>query len=679
MTLNKAASTIQLSPADKEFMLGIIKAAPVRKPIEDIAAWIEGRRVLPSSTPIPGLWRNSVTPYGIEIMNSLSPNSGIQRVVVMKSRKCGLTTIIENAVAYYMLENPSEILYTTASEDLAQDWGNNKIMAVIESLGGMDRITANTTNAKSRRTGNTSLKKEYIGGKLDIMSSNSKSARRQLDKRVLFIDEVDGVQAVTATGEGLWTEVLFGHTASWGSKRKIALFGSPTTFEASLTNHYYQQGDCRVFLLPCPYCGKLLELKLDIESNAAYGLKAETKAGEIIGAYYLCEHCGEAITNEQKLDMFSDNPRCIKHPKKKTEQYRWEATKKAEDSAWRSYHLNALYSPIGMLTFTDVVKARTIAEAGDHIDMRSYVNIYMGRPFKDEGSRPKIENIIELRGDYKSGTVPHDVLFLTMAIDVQRGSVKDEQNPPRLELEVLGHGLGYRTWSILYKSIEGETDDPYGGAWEDLNEWARDSGYLTFTRADGVPLKPQLTFIDSGDQAETVYQFCGEWQNTYPSKGFGFIKVDTSKEKGDVPGANNYRRWKMGRFGSNSNIVYEISTNYYKTLLYNRLKIERIPSEPQRPGFCSFPYDYNDEYFAMLTGEEKRTDGSFHPIRNRVEALDVRVYNLAAADVWLSAQVEKWKLYFQAQKASPLQIQQVNSRFVLEWLEKNPHAILPWI
>jgi len=108
----------QLTTADKEFLLGILKNAPVKRPIEDIAAWVEGRRILPPSTPIPGPWRNSMTPYGIEIMNSLSPNSGIQRVVIMKSRKCGLTTIMENVVAYYILECPSEILYATASEDL---------------------------------------------------------------------------------------------------------------------------------------------------------------------------------------------------------------------------------------------------------------------------------------------------------------------------------------------------------------------------------------------------------------------------------------------------------------------------------------------------------------------------------------------------------------------------------
>jgi len=660
-----------LSAADKEFILGILKIAPVKRPIEDIAAWVEGRRVLPTSTPIPGPWRNSVTPYGIEIMNSLSPNSGIQRVVVMKSRKCGLTTIMENAVAYYILENPSEILYATASEDLAQDWGDNKIMAVIESLNGLDRITANTTNAKSRRTGNTSVKKEYIGGKLDIMSSQSKSARRQLDKRCLFIDEVDGVEAVTATGEGKWTEILFGHVISWGVKQKIALFGSPTVFETSLTNEYYQQGDCRRFMVPCPYCGELIELRLNVDSGASFGLKPETEAGEIIGAYYQCEHCGEAIRNEQKLEMYSDNPRCLKHPEKEIEKYRWEPTRKPDDPAWRSYHLNALYSPIGMLTFTDVAKARAKAEAGDHVDMRSYVNIYMGQPFKDIGTRPAIEKVISLRGDYNMGTVPKEALFLTMAIDVQRGSEKDEKNPPRLELEVMGVGKNYRSFSILYKKIEGETDNPFSGAWEKLTEWAAETR-LTFMRADGVPLQVQIIGIDSGDQPDVVYRYCEMYPlNTYPVKGFGNLKAD-KKEKGDLP--YGHKRYRAARLDNSDRYVLEVNTWHYKTQIYSNLKIERKNTEPQSKGFCSFPRDYPDEYFEMLTGEEKHMDGSFHPIRARVEALDCRVYNCALEDFYLETQVQGYRAGFQKKGMRGLQLQAIDTMWVLNLIEKQPNV-----
>jgi phage terminase large subunit GpA-like protein len=511
-----------LSAADREFFLKVFENAPVKRPLASIAQWVEGRRILPPNTPIPGPWRNSVTPYGIEIMDSLAPNSGIERVAIVKARKAGLTTIMENVVAYYMLENPSDILYSTATDDLAKDWGDRKIGYVIDSLGGRDKITANITNAKQRRTGDTSARKEYIGGALDIISSGSKMARRAMDKRCLFVDEVDGLASLTATGEGKWTEILFGHTAAWGARRKIAMFSSPTTMETSLINEYYGQGDCRHFFVPCPYCGELIELSLDVDPDAAFGLKTETKDGQIISAYYVCEKCEGHINNSQKTEMFSENPHCLNYPEKVVEKYRWQPTRISDDKTWRSYYLNALYSPIGMVTFTDVAKARARADDGTPDDMRSYVNIYAGLPYKDTGSRPKLSTVIALKGNYASGTVPEGVLFLTAAVDVQAGSQKDPDNPPRLEMEVLGHGAGYRTWSVTYKVFTGDTGDPDSGAWEKLYDFCRKS--FVFKSKEGVEFSPQVMFIDSGNAYEgrhtVVYRFCERLRNTYPVKGF---------------------------------------------------------------------------------------------------------------------------------------------------------------
>jgi len=660
------------SKAEQDFLLKIINAAPVTRPMEDIALWVEGKRLLPASTPIPGHWRNAITPYGIEIMNSLSPNSGIQRVVVMKSRKCGLTTIMENAIAYYMLENPSEILYATASEDLAKDWGNNKIMSVIESMGGLDRITANKTSAKSRRTGDTSDKKEYIGGSLDVMSSNSKRARRQLDKRCLFIDEVDGVEAVTNTGEGKWTEIMFGHTASWGTKKKIALFGSPTIYETSLTYEYYKQGDCRRFLVPCPYCGELIELRLDIENSASFGLKAETKAGEIISAFYVCENCGEPIRNEQKLDMYNENPKCLKYPKKKIEKYKWEATKKPDDIAWRSYGLNALYSPIGMLTFADVAKAKAKAEAGESVDMRSYINIYVGKPYKDEATRPTLSKVLEHRGEYSRGVVPPGVLFLTMACDVQRGSKNNPDNPPRIECEVMGTGYGYKTWSVEYMVFAGEVDDPYGGAWEDMYQWIKEING-TFYSGSGIPFQLKMIGIDSGDaadgRAEKVYRFCERWSPfAYPIKGFSQLTA-RRHEKADIPGAASFKKYRTAKIGTAGEYVLEISTAYYKDVFFGRMNINATKDNPHPNGYCDFPADYADDYFVQLTNSEKLASGGFKDIGAH-EALDCRIYNLCLSDAWLDAEVRRMKDEAVKKGADSSWVQMtINAKTVLEQLQ----------
>jgi phage terminase large subunit GpA-like protein len=581
-----------------------------------------------------------------------------------------MTTAFENVAAYWAFANPTDQIYSTATQELAKQWATETFLQNIVSMGFQDRLIVQLSNAKNKRAAATAKRIEYLGGHIDVVSSNSMQARRALNARIVYVDELDGIKEMTSTGEGSYIEIIRGHSLSWGAKRKFIVFSSPTTYEASAIWKYYCEGDQRKFLIPCPVCGRHIELKGDDE-NTNYGLKADTRAGKIIDVYYLCEYCGDIFHNKDKSIFYSDRPHCKKDPKKRLEPAHWEPTRKTKDLYTRSYSINSLYSMLGALTFRDVYEAKIKAQAEGPDAMRSYVNIYMGQPFKDTGQRPKVDRVIELRGEYKSGEVPKDVVFLVMSVDVQRGSEKDEANPPRLELEIMGVCPGRISYSILYKRIEGPTDDPYSGAWEKLRQWELEGG-LSFTRTDGVELSVQLMGIDSGYLPDVVYRFCETQRHTLPVKGSGLLRANEKrKEKGDIPGG--MKRYRAAKIGSSDIRLLEVNTNYYKDHIYNRLKIERQPGEIQKFGYCGFPRDYNDEYFLMLTGEEKRVDGSFHPIRERVEALDCRVYNEALADFFLEMQVMAWKQWYQQRKGwSLIRLKEIDTLFVLDKIRQSP-------
>jgi phage terminase large subunit GpA-like protein len=302
--------------------------------------------------------------------------------------------------------------------------------------------------------------------------------------------------------------------------------------------------------------------------------------------------------------------------------------------------------------------------------MRSFVNLYLGLPFRETGSRPKLDKVVELRGDYAAGTVPHGVLFLTAAIDVQAGSLTNQDNPARLEMEICGHGAGYRTWSILYRRFEGAVDDPNAGAWASLNEWAVATN-LTFMRADGFGFQPSMIFVDSGDgnTMDVVYHFCEGWGSTFPVKGFSALRKRKT-ELGDEQGQFNFKKYRAVKIGDAS-YLYEVSTNHYKTLCYNNLKIARQETGAQRPGFCAFPVDYPEQYFRMLTAEEKHRDGSFHcPSGRHNESLDCRVYNLCAADVYLEAETNRVRATALKNGSTKDQIQVITARTVLDYLAR---------
>ena len=653
-THTAAVSTVEnewhSSDIDDLFLAECTKK-PTSVPADKISEYIEGKRIMPPNTPFPGFWRNSRTPYLIEPMNNMSPSSPIQHTGIMKGAQLGFTAGAENIIAYWMDESPAEILYISATESLLMKWATKRLDPLIDSCEFRHKIYAQTENKGSRRTGDKIFSKEYVGGNLDMASAQSASGLRSDSKRILIRDEIDGAPLLLRTGEGNWLKVSDARTNAWGSRKKKLDFSTPTLFGSSLIDDIYQMGDKRKYTVPCPHCKKMQVLKFG-SAHARHGIKRD---GETV--FYMCEHCHDPIYNHNKTWMLSRGV--------------WEPTSTSSAKTLRTYQISSLYSPVGMYSWAEMWQEWESCQ-GDPEAMRSFTNLYLGLPFKESGQRPDLGVVIELRGGYKQRQVNNDILYITCGIDVQAGSSVDKKNPPRLELEILGIGAGFRTWSIRYKRIEGRVDDPYSGAWAAMNEWAADGG-LNFKKKDGRDISVALVFVDSGDGNHTdiVYRFCSTWQNTYPIKGFSALRK-RRKELGDEAGPSNFKRYRPIKI-SEGQMLYEISTNYYKTQIYNNLKIPRVPEYPQRPGFCDFPVDYGEKYFKMLTAEEKRGDGSFHcPSGRRNEALDTRVYALCAGDVYLDSLVQQARAAMKHQGSTALQIQQFTHRTMIDILvERN--------
>jgi phage terminase large subunit GpA-like protein len=629
---------------DSETIKQLYEDAPIIPPPRFISEYIEGNRILPSNTPIPGPWRNWRSQYAVEIMDCLSPYNPTQHVDVMSASQVVKTSLMENCIGFYMGALPSPILFMSGTDALLKKWATKRLEPLIDSLGLRDRLIAPVENEKSRRTGDTTFQKLFAGGFLEMASAQSPSSQRSDSVRILCLDELDAAPPLLDTGEGYWDDNAEARTKAWGNRRKILACSTPTETQISTIHRRFLMGDQCEYFMPCPLCGKYILLERgDEKSN--YGLRAETKAGEIEFVYYICNECHEAIFEYQKADMIRGGKWV---PKAKPERLR------------RSFHLNALISPIGLYSWidywTDYGKALRTPDG-----MRVLTNHGDGLPYQVAGVRPKIEKLIELRGNYNSGEVPEGVLYLTIGVDVQRGSEKNPDNPARLEMEILGIGYGYRTWSIAYKIFEGTVDDAFSGAWEKLHEYAVKTE-LTFTRKiDGFRFPVSIIFVDSGDGETTaeVYKFCSRWNNTFPSKGFKSIQ-QKKKEKPDELTEGSFKRYRQAKM-SEDIVLYEISTNYYKKFLYNNLNIERQPQDPQKLGFCNFPRDYGDKYFDMLRAEERLADGSYESHGRRNESLDCRVYALCAADVHLDLETRGYRTWAAAQEM-PFQRWGINFR-----------------
>jgi phage terminase large subunit GpA-like protein len=268
---------------------------------------------------------------------------------------------------------------------------------------------------------------------------------------------------------------------------------------------------------------------------------------------------------------------------------------------------------------------------------------------------------------------------LTASVDVQRGSEKEDGKPARLEMEVCGHGLGYRTWSIEHRVFEGPIDNPFQGAWEKLSEYWHKTE-MAYPKRDGTKFRILQGLVDSGDGPHTnaVYAFTAGWNGVLPSKGMASIK----RRKGEPVDEDlnrSIRRFRVAQIEAGT-VLVEINGPFYKQQIYTNLKIPRKLDGPQQANFCDFPIEYGESYYKQLTAEEMvyEPDGtvSFRKSSARPnEALDLRVMNLAARDHYLNELVLYLKADAKSRGHQPAAIAVINSRTALEWLAQMVNQI----
>ena len=663
--------------SDVEFLVECNNARPTEPPPALISEYIQDRRILPPGSPMPGPMDVYYTPYFVEIMDAMGPYSGVSMISVCKGVQIGATAnCAENPIAYYMDANPTEILYCSATDALLEKW-TKRLEPMIDSCGFRGKIAAQVENTKSRKTGDKMYSKEYPGGSLSMTSLQSPAGLRSESNQIVFIDEIDGAPAKLSTGEGSPVFILHGRAAAFGTRAKFMEFSTPTTFEKSVIWRRFEAGDQRKYHVPCPHCKVFQELIFQ-------QLRADYDGDTLQLAWYECFECKGRIDNHHKTWMLSRGE--------------WKPSTKSKSKNHRSYHISTLYSPVGMMPWTGVYQKHLDA-IDDPTQMPSFVNLYLGLPFKEDGSRPDIKKVISLRGNYKNGTVPDGVIYLTVGADVQRGGMRFQKmtgeeldaeikkmskegrnlwkaNLPRIELEVFGVGLHYKSWSIDYRVIYGHTTaGAYQGAFERFYTWAAEGG-MAYRRKDGLAFTPRIVLVDGTDGVTqpTVFDFCERFgPNTYPT--INFARLNSEKDPGldkDIHGGARYRPPQKNKAGQ---LHVQTATNHYKKTLYTRLGIARNPIDPQPPAFCEFPRDRPDYYFEMLTAEEMRANGSFYNGGRPAEALDCRVYALCGADIWLEAQVREMRDRAKKNRYSDGDVELFDKKFILSQLQNRQKTV----
>ena len=558
----------------------------------------------PESSGTEGKWKT--LPYQIGPLNWMTSDD-IEEFNWMKSKRVGYTKCLLAAAGCLIEQKNRNIATWQPTDGDAKDFVTDEVNTMLRDVPVLGDKLKCDVEAKSKF--NTLEKKVFVGAIWDIKGGKSARNYRRMTKDVGIYDETDGFD-LDIEGEGNCFELGDGRLD--GAPFPKSIRGStPKTKGLSLIEDAVNGSDRVLYrYVKCPHCGTLQRLEF------AY-LKDKTE--DINQVHYVCKHNGCVIYYRDYPDMdaagrwqtldgyyYDDATDTFHDP----EGNKIEKPRRIGARIWAAYSYLRPWSYV----MERWKAASHLAKTGNKSSLKTVINTILGETWEEKGESVDSSLFDDRREEYHFTTgIPNEVLLITIGADVQGGL------NARVELEILGHGIEYETWSIDYVIINGEFDD------QAVKDHIDDQLARWFTRQDGVELGIAGAFIDSGYNTTEVYKFTGprRHKRVFATKG---VNTGTACNKGSWQGEKNNR---------SRAILHTCNVDEIKDTLFRRLKFE----ETAGPGVCHFPEHYDDKYFEQLTNEqkkEKRKAGRLIGYEWKLkkehlgnEPLDCRAYNMA--------------------------------------------------
>lgn len=544
-----------------------------------VSQWAEKYRILDESSNFSGRWSNDVTPYLVGIMDAFN-DPYVQEINFCKPTQVGGTEAMLNMLGWIIMSNPSPTMIVYPSDDLAKDTSNDRLKP---SLTKTPEI-----NERFYPNSSKELNLKFRGMKIYLRGSGSPGKLASKAIKYLFFDEIDkmdGASKKEASPYNLAKE----RTRTFTYSKKIYTCSTPTLKTNYVWQIHEEADEQRQFFVSCPHCGEYITFVFkQIKFPSEEGMSNEERAEQ---AVYVCQECGCLITDKDKIKMLRKGE--------------WRDTKKTCEGKPRkvSFWLNALYSRF--LTWKEIAM-EFLDSKEDPEKLQNFVNSWLAEPWEDTRLRTNADLVLEHQTQTKEFVVPNWAKMLTGGVDVQENCLY----------------WTIRAWGDFLTS----QNISHGQAFS-FTELERIMN-LEYRTEDGSPMVVSLALIDSGYNADSVYDFCvenSEW--ALPSKG------------SSNPMLSHYKMSTINKAGSKAygmNLVL-IDTGKYKDMIAGRMR------KPSGSGSWMVYAGCDREYAEQVTAEHKvnvRTNnGKLKQewVQKTTHAdnhyLDCEVYAMAAADL----------------------------------------------
>lgn len=594
----------------------------------------ENNRYLPKSvTPFPGYIRYDRTPYLKEPLNNNDVDSNIRETIIMKGTQVGYTTLLESCILYDIVHiSTIPIMLITAEKELAKARIENNILPMINQSGYSDILKSSDEDNK-RKTGKTVDHLQWSGGYMVPFGANNANKMRSFSISSMYKDEIDGWPDFVGK-DGDPDALTDSRCSAFWLRRKIFRGSTPLLRRTSKIYKSYLRGDQRKYIVLCRACSFPQSLRwerINKENGIIGGFKWETNKGVLIldSVRYCCYNCGHEHQEHDKEILFSEENGA-----------HWKPTATALEEGIRSYHLPAMYSPVGMQPWSKCVssylqgydtKEKKVRDLGKY---QVFYNNILGWPFEVFGSKVSFMSVsAHRRMCYTLGKIPNDfaikycgskILVLTCAIDVHKMA---------LFVSVFGWTKNNISFVIDYWKFEAKNEEDEctllsSSVWDRVRKLIEEKQYKD---DDGTTYDISYTLIDAGYSPDTVNEFCTGYNFVHPILGRAEInKRSKIKEFYEFQSVKNTRG-------------YQILVDIYKTRIQSILKREWHEEKGQQEKFhFNAPVDITDKQLKELTVETRRektdekgvTTYYWHrPNHAPNELFDLTVYNHCCIDI----------------------------------------------
>lgn len=549
------------------------------KPPEDITVseWADKYRILDAKTSaMPGPWRTEQTPYLKGIMDEFN-NYETEEIVYIKPTQVGGTECLQNMAGYIIQQDPAPTMIVYPTDKLAESISENRLQPMIKAAPTLKKRFLENESSK--------LELQFDGMYLTLAGSNSPSSLASKAIRFLFLDEVDkypGASKKEADPISLARE----RTKTFHN-RKIFITSTPTLKTGHIWKAKEDADIEKHFFVPCPHCGEYIEFKWkQVHFPKEEGMSLADRAEF---ASYVCQECGCVITDQDKPDMLRLGE--------------WRTVKQNTKFVRKvAFWMNTLYSPF--VRFSEVVK-EFLKSKDDPEQLQNFVNSWLAEPWEDTKLKTNADLVMERQTEYEELVVPDWAKMLTGGVDVQEnclywtirawGSYLTSQN--------IAHGQAFS-----FQEVERVMN-------------------LEYQMPDGTPMVVALALIDSGYNADIVYDFCvsnSDW--ALPSKGSSNPMLSHYK-------MSTVNKTDSRAFGMNLVLV---DTGKYKDMIAGRMKKKNGSGSWMVYAGC------DREYAEQVTAEHKvnvkmgngkvKQEWQLKTSHADNHYLDCEVYALAAAD-----------------------------------------------